>query len=564
MRHYKCAVVLFLVAGFCACSQEPTDELLIAGVTKAQAHAFSQSTLGGEDAPVISHPAEGSIFPFSFRSPTFRWSGPRRHNIYRLRLFPGRQNEAIASAVVGGTQRWWKRAYTFPENVWERVREAVGPGGILRVEVAGATIHLDGEVEHSPVGSVSTLRLGTLEENPTGTIVYGIKHKPTGKDFGPVPLDFQGVSLVAVRMRDTSTSLFLSGLPGVEQKLGSMSNYNPSPPPRPPTIGRSPGQGHGFFPWLPPTVSRDMSNVKRQGGRSTHNARPGGMPGSTPCVSCHAVSHDWRYAAVGSSSGIILPDDYIKDNSFTCVIRLRDMAVVKVLYGGILPEWHPSGKPMFIYMQYYSVYSIKDRAHSYVVDIMTYTVGDPEPVPLPGASDPDCAEAFGAWSSDGKIVAYCVSECGTCLLNTLSKLDIYTLPYNNGAGGAPTPLAGASNNGLSNAQPKYSPDGRYMAFYTAEEGFFSRDTSDIQVIPALGGTPLPTEANSPLLDSFHAWSPDSKWLAFVSNRLRIDSPTLFLTRVTDEGRVTPAIEVPGASGERIHVHTLDWIKGEPQ
>ncbi len=42
---------------------------------------------------------------------------------------------------------------------------------------------------------------------------------------------------------------------------------------------------------------------------------------------------------------------------------------------------------------------------------------------------------------------------------TQIQYDLYRVPFNNGKGGTPEPIAGASQNGMSNNFPKVSPDG---------------------------------------------------------------------------------------------------------
>jgi len=44
------------------------------------------------------------------------------------------------------------------------------------------------------------------------------------------------------------------------------------------------------------------------------------------------------------------------------------------------------------------------------------------------------------------------------------QYDLYRIPFNEGRGGVPEPLAGASDNGMSNYFPKYSPDGKWIVF----------------------------------------------------------------------------------------------------
>lgn len=50
------------------------------------------------------------------------------------------------------------------------------------------------------------------------------------------------------------------------------------------------------------------------------------------------------------------------------------------------------------------------------------------------------------------------------------KYDLYRIPFNGGKGGKAEPIAGASQNGMSNSFPKISPDGRWLVFVQARSG----------------------------------------------------------------------------------------------
>ena len=50
---------------------------------------------------------------------------------------------------------------------------------------------------------------------------------------------------------------------------------------------------------------------------------------------------------------------------------------------------------------------------------------------------------------------------------TQIQYDLYRIPFNDGRGGKPEPIAGASRNGMSNSFPRVSPDGRWIVFVQA-------------------------------------------------------------------------------------------------
>ena len=98
---------------------------------------------------------------------------------------------------------------------------------------------------------------------------------------------------------------------------------------------------------------------------------------------------------------------------------------------------------------------------------------------LPGADDPNYVQSNPTWSPDGKYIVFAktkayelrdtrgpdtillmAEECKEFLEEGKQFLfDLYRIPFNDGKGGEPLPLEGASNNGMSN----YFADIRRMA-----------------------------------------------------------------------------------------------------
>jgi len=179
---------------------------------------------------------------------------------------------------------------------------------------------------------------------------------------------------------------------------------------------------------------------------------------------------------------------------------------------------------------------------------------------LPGADDPNYVQSNPTWSPDGKYIVFAraeayklkreggskavllsAEECKEFLKDGKPfKFDLYRISFNDGAGGEPEPLAGASNNGKSNFFAKYSPDGKWIVFCQAENYMLLQPDSELYIIPADGGKPKRMECNTKLMNSWHSWSPNGKWLAFTSKTY---SPytQLFLTHIDEDGRSTPPV-----------------------
>ena len=105
-------------------------------------------------------------------------------------------------------------------------------------------------------------------------------------------------------------------------------------------------------------------------------------------------------------------------------------------------------------------------------------------------------------SPDGKTVAFVVTD--PLKAENRTNSDVWLVPL---AGGAPRQV---THSPRSDAHPRWSPDGKWLAFESTRDG-----EAQIWLLPAAGGearklTTLSTEASTPV------WSHDGKRLAFVS------------------------------------------------
>jgi Flp pilus assembly protein TadD len=190
--------------------------------------------------------------------------------------------------------------------------------------------------------------------------------------------------------------------------------------------------------------------------------------------------------------------------------------------------------------------------------------------PLQGADDDRYVQANAVWAPDGQHITFARGTAptlrstprdpGTSLTReeaaellggeefvdetkegyTKFLYDLYTLPFNEGEGGLPVPLEGASRNGRSNYFPKYSPDGKWLVFNQAESFMLLMPDSRLYIMAAEGGEPRLMNCNTESMNSWHSWSPNSRWLVFTS---KVFSPytQLFLTHVDETGMDTPPV-----------------------
>jgi Tol biopolymer transport system component len=183
--------------------------------------------------------------------------------------------------------------------------------------------------------------------------------------------------------------------------------------------------------------------------------------------------------------------------------------------------------------------------------------------PLPGADDPASVQTDGVWSPDGKWIVFARSQARDPYRDdqkpalhandpneTQVQYNLYRIPFNDGRGGAPEPIAGASNNGMSNNFPKVSPDGKWIVFVQCRNGQLMRPDSQLYIVPFEGGEARRLRANTPLMNSWHSFSPNGRWLVF-SSKARSPYTQMYLTHIDANGDSSPAGVKPRGKHPRV-------------
>jgi Flp pilus assembly protein TadD len=195
--------------------------------------------------------------------------------------------------------------------------------------------------------------------------------------------------------------------------------------------------------------------------------------------------------------------------------------------------------------------------------------------PLPGADDAAYVQAGAFWSPDGKYLVYsraaakepyregqAVAQVANSAEETQIQYDLYRIPFNDGRGGTPERIEGASRNGMSNNFPKVSPDGRWMVFVRNRNGLLMRPDSELYIVPVHGGVARRLDCNLARMNSWHTFSPNGRWLAF-SSKGRSLYTQLFLTHIDDEGQDSPAILVEDATAANRAVNIPEFVNVPP-
>jgi Flp pilus assembly protein TadD len=321
-------------------------------------------------------------------------------------------------------------------------------------------------------------------------------------------------------------------------------------------------------------VVRDPSRIRwRFGTIDSQESPPIVLENLPVCGNCHSFSRD---------GGVLgLDVDYGNDKGAYAVLPVSKEMVLddeKIITWsdykrndgdatyGLLSQISPDGR--------YVISTVKDRAVFVATPDIQFSqlffpvkgilvVHDRETgefKPLPGADDPVYVQSNPTWSPDGKYVVFArtkayhkasAADPRGVLLNEKDvpefverrepfKFDLYRVPFNDGKGGKAEPIVGASHNGMSNYFAKFSPDGQWIVFCKAKDFMLLMPDSELFIVPAEGGEARRLRANTPLMNSWHSFSSNGRWLVF-SSKAYTPYTQLFLTHIDEQGNSTPPV-----------------------
>jgi len=464
------------------CDREPSTEEIVAAVPAA-----AEATAAGLQ---ITYPSDGTLFPPEIVAPTFVWED-----------------------ATSGVDHWYVV-----------VRDAAG-GEILRESVAAP-------------------RWRPSEEG-----WRQIKRRSAERDAEVV------VAGVGEARRDTVLSSARVRVRTSADPVGDSLFYREVP-----------------LPFL--KAVQDPSRIRwRYGTVDLESGPPIVLQNLPVCGNCHSFADDGSvlgldvdygndkgaYAIMDVSKHMVMDDEKI----ITWADYRREDGELTF---GLLSRVSPTGR--------YVISTVKDRSVFVAMpDLMISQLFFPikgilvvydretgEYAPLPGADDPTYVQSNAVWSPDGNYVVFArtkayhaerLDQQNSALVdekdvpeftveNKPFRYDLYRVPFNDGNGGTPEPIAGASGNGMSNFFPKYSPDGKWIVFCKAENYMLLRPDSELYIVPAAGGVARRLRYNTARMNSWHSWSSNSRWLVFSS---KVNGPytQLFLTHIDENGNDSPPV-----------------------
>lgn len=318
------------------------------------------------------------------------------------------------------------------------------------------------------------------------------------------------------------------------------------------------------------------------------------MTGLHSCANCHSFSSDGKtlgldmdgpqndkglYALVPVSEHMtVRTQDMISWASFSGEtdpqMRLGFMSQVSPDGRYVMTTIKPPGTkgPNFYYVANFTDYRFLQVFYPTRGILAWYDRAAKKLHPLPGADDPNFVQASAVWSPDGKYLVFARAAAqdpnppGVKMATYANdpaemrvQYDLYRIPFNDGRGGTPEPIAGASRNGMSNSFAKVSPDGKWIVFVQAHNGQLMRPDGKLYIVPAGGGTARLMRCNTPLMNSWHSFSPNGRWLVF-SSKSRSPYTQMFLTHIDENGNDTPAILIENSTAANRAVNIPEFVR----
>jgi hypothetical protein len=111
---------------------------------------------------------------------------------------------------------------------------------------------------------------------------------------------------------------------------------------------------------------------------------------------------------------------------------------------------------------------------------------------------------------------------------------------------------------MSNTFPKISPDGKWIVYTKCKNGLLMRPDGRLWIVPFEGGEAREMRCNTPLMNSWHSFSPNGRWMVF-SSKVNRPYTQMFLTHIDEDGNDTPYVLIPNATADNRAVNIPEFV-----
>ena len=495
----------------------------------------------------VEYPFDGSVFPPEFFSPTFWWQEnnnaadtwlieidiPGKGAVYVLAPLNPLPAPAIDQECVEITAKENPPLPVFqpPETNWT-------PSDTLWEFIKANT-----------VGTKATLSIcGFSSADPSKILSKGTVTLSTSKDPVGAPIFYRDVPMIGVQR------VLANEIAGLIKPL--------------------PSRAQDIIKWSLRDVSKKESRVLLENMPTCANCHSFSADGSTLALDIDGPAGDkGGYAITNLEKHTVIEKDDIMSWNYSYKKKYKGLG--KTL--GFLSQMSPDGRHAVTTLNE-QVFVSNYQKHDFIQVfyptrgfLAIYSREEDDIHLLPGADNPEFVHCDGVWGPDGDYLVFARAEARDANIpgrprplyandpnETPIQYDLYRIPFNEGKGGKPTIIEGASANGKSNTFPKVSPDGKWITFVKCNNGQLIRPDSRLWIVPAEGGEPREMNCNLDLMNSWHSFSPNSRWMAFSSKGIT-PYTRMFLTHIDENGNDTPPILVSGCTAANRAVNIPEFV-----
>jgi len=516
----------------------------------AEHRAELETTVPQPGGISVEYPREGSLFPVDMTAPLFQWrEGNKDATVWRVE---------VSFAEHGPKIRQWSLGEKMRVGPLDESLVGYVPPTLTPEQAESHTWRPDAKTwdeirKHSQRGAASIRITGYRSKDDKQALSTGQVTIATSVDPVGAPIMYRDVPLIP-------------------------------PPPE--------SEERGVIKPLPDSV---LPKIKWQLRYVSESESKTVMTGLPTCANCHSVARD------GKTLGIDV-DGPQNDKGLYALIPIKPVSTMSNDYVihwsafseeraqkrfGFMSQVSPDGKYVItsidvphahgtrvvdrLYNGFYRNYGFGQVFFPTRGVLAWYSRESGKLTPLPGADDQDFVQTSAFWSPDGKYLVYSRAAAKDPYApgqkqatyandpnETQIQYDLYRIPFNDGKGGTPERVVGASENGMSNSFPKVSPDGKWIVFVECRNGLLMRPDSKLYIVPFEGGTARPLASNLPVMNSWHTFSPNGHWLAFSSKSPSLYTE-LYLTHIDAEGNASPAILVENATASNRAVNIPEFV-----